>query len=184
MGNRFALALRAALLASIAAFAASAAGAQTGATNAAAVDEPDRAPARMGSENGVIIVTASRRGETFIEAPVQILTVPSNRLEKQAINSDTLARFVRTLITGEATSRPQDGIVSSGGLSRVDAMQCAAQAVSSHVDGMATSTRKLVDGSARIPPINSNSRYSLWGGGLVLAFKNLPAQTVRKIPSL
>lgn len=92
---------------------------------------------RSQAASDVIIVTARRREETNISVPVNIQAVSGEMLQSQGINSvDSLARVVPTLITSEATSSPQGGIVSIRGLSGVDANPFADQAVSFNVDGV------------------------------------------------
>lgn len=86
---------------------------------------------------GDIIVTARRREETSIAAPVAITAISGTQLEKRGIASiDALARAVPTLITSEATSSPQGGIVAIRGLSGVDANPFGDQAVSFNIDGV------------------------------------------------
>ncbi|RYD67402.1 MAG: TonB-dependent receptor [Sphingomonadales bacterium] len=86
---------------------------------------------------GDIIVTARRRDETSIATPVAITAVSGAELERRNINTvDTLARVVPTLITSEATSSPQGGIVAIRGLSGVDGNPFGDQAVAFNIDGV------------------------------------------------
>ncbi|WP_417595914.1 TonB-dependent receptor [Parasphingorhabdus sp.] len=104
-----------------------------GATNAT--------PGAMGADEAPlvdeIIVTARRREETSLSVPVAITAVSGAQLNDRGIsNVDALARSVPTLITSEATSSPQGGIVSLRGLSGVDANPFSDQAVSFNIDGV------------------------------------------------
>lgn len=84
-----------------------------------------------------IIVTARRRNETSIAAPVAITAVSGEQLQERGISTvDALARAVPNLITSEATSSPQGGIVAIRGLSGVDANPFGDQAVSFNIDGV------------------------------------------------
>ena len=86
---------------------------------------------------GDIIVTARRRDETSIATPVAIQAVSGAELERRNINTvDTLARIIPTLITSEATSSPQGGIVAIRGLSGVDGNPFGDQAVAFNIDGV------------------------------------------------
>ena len=86
---------------------------------------------------GDIIVTARRRNETSIAIPVAVTAVAGVELQRRGINNvDALARTVPTLITSEATSSPQGGIVAIRGLSGVDANPLGDQAVSFNIDGV------------------------------------------------
>ena len=88
-------------------------------------------------ETGDIIVTARRRDKTSIATPVSITAVTGIELARRNINTiDTLARLVPTLITSDATSSPQGGIVAIRGLSGVDGNPLADQAVAFNVDGV------------------------------------------------
>ena len=101
-------------------------------------------PAMAGTESsggvlapGDIIVTARRRNETSIAIPVAVTAVAGVELQRRGINNvDALARTVPTLITSEATSSPQGGIVAIRGLSGVDANPLGDQAVSFNIDGV------------------------------------------------
>lgn len=87
--------------------------------------------------SGDIIVTARRRNETSIAAPVAITAVSGEQLQVRGISTvDALARAVPTLITSEATSSPQGGIVAIRGLSGVDANPFGDQAVAFNIDGV------------------------------------------------
>lgn len=128
------LSLRAALLAGIAAAAAMPQGVLAQETPA-----PERQPSTPEAETsgGDIIVTARRREETSIATPVAITAVSGAQLQQRGIsNVDALARVVPTLITSEATSSPQGGIVAIRGLSGVDANPFGDQAVSFNIDGV------------------------------------------------
>lgn len=93
--------------------------------------------AEQATEDGDIIVTARRRDETSISVPVAITAIGGAELERRGINTvDALSRAVPTLITSEATSSPQGGIVAIRGLSGVDANPFGDQAVSFNVDGV------------------------------------------------
>ncbi|MFX7878612.1 TonB-dependent receptor plug domain-containing protein, partial [Acinetobacter baumannii] len=84
-----------------------------------------------------IIVTARRREETSIAAPIALTALGGQELQRRNINTvDMLARAVPTLITSEATSSPQGGIVAIRGLSGVDANPFGDQAVSFNIDGV------------------------------------------------
>ncbi len=97
--------------------------------------------------DGDVIVTARRRDETSIAVPVAITAISGDQLTQRGIASvDALARAVPTLITSEATSSPQGGIVAIRGLSGVDANPFGDQAVSFNIDGVAvarSSVRRL-----------------------------------------
>lgn len=113
------LSLRASLLAGITATVALP---QAGFAYQAAA--PQNAPVTPVTEttSGDIIVTARHHEETSIATPVAITAVSGAQLQQRGItNVDALARVVPTLITSEATSSPQGGIVSIRGLSGVDA---------------------------------------------------------------
>ena len=130
--------LRHLLLASagVCALSALPANAQTETDNA---QEPPAAEAEQGQTavTGEIIVTARRREETSLDAPVAITAVSGEQLQDRGIsNIDQLARAVPTLVTSEATSSPQGGIVSLRGLSGVDANPFGDQAVSFNIDGV------------------------------------------------
>lgn len=87
--------------------------------------------------DGELVVTARRRDETSLAVPVAVTAVSGASLQRQAINTvDSLARIVPTLITSEATSSPQGGIVAIRGLSGVDANPFGDQAVSFNIDGV------------------------------------------------
>jgi len=89
------------------------------------------------SESGEIVVTARRRQETALEAPVAITAIGGEQLLERGISTvDALARAVPTLITSEATSSPQGGIVAIRGLSGVDANPFGDQAVSFNINGV------------------------------------------------
>lgn len=125
---------RIALMASVGAIALTAA-------PATAQDEGQPAPASVAPEaasaEGEILVTARRREETTLDAPVAITAVSGEQLQARGIsNVDQLARAVPTLVTSEATSSPQGGIVSLRGLSGVDANPFGDQAVSFNIDGV------------------------------------------------
>lgn len=91
----------------------------------------------VASSDGDIIVTARRREETSISAPVAITAVSGAQLQVRGIATvDALSRVVPTLITSEATSSPQGGIVAIRGLSGVDANPFSDQAVSFNIDGV------------------------------------------------
>jgi len=97
---------------------------------------PDPA-AENADASGDILVTARRREETSIATPVAITAVSGEQLQQRGIsNVDALARAVPTLITSEATSSPQGGIVAIRGLSGVDANPFGDQAVSFNIDGV------------------------------------------------
>lgn len=104
-------------------------------------------PEATAASDGDIIVTARRREETSISAPVAITAISGEQLAQRGISSvDALARAVPTLITSEATSSPQGGIVAIRGLSGVDANPFGDQAVSFNIDGVAvarSSVRRL-----------------------------------------
>ena len=86
---------------------------------------------------GEIVVTARRREEALIDVPVAVTAVTGAQLEQRGIsNVDALARSVPSLVTSEATSSPQGGIVSLRGLSGVDANPFSDQAVSFNIDGV------------------------------------------------
>lgn len=90
-----------------------------------------------GANGGEILVTARRRDETTIAVPVAVVAIGGAELERRAINTiDSLARAVPSLITSEATSSPQGGIVAIRGLSGVDANPFGDQAVSFNIDGV------------------------------------------------
>lgn len=137
--------IRAAMLATVGAsiLAAGAAEAQL-ATPVGTTTEPDNAPttavqesAARAGEGGDIVVTARRREETSLSAPIAITAVSGETLQARGINTvDALARAVPTLITSEATSSPQGGIVAIRGLSGVDANPFSDQAVSFNIDGV------------------------------------------------
>jgi iron complex outermembrane receptor protein len=118
---------------------------------AAAQDTPSRPTAadeeQAKAAGGDIIVTARRRDETSIAVPVAITAVSGEQLAQRGIASvDALARAVPTLITSEATSSPQGGIVAIRGLSGVDANPFGDQAVSFNIDGVGvarSSVRRL-----------------------------------------
>lgn len=113
------LSLRAALLAGITATVALP---QAGFAQQAAAPQNDPVTPVTETTSGDIIVTARRREETSIATPVAITAVSGAQLQQRGIsNVDALARVVPTLITSEATSSPQGGIVSIRGLSGVDA---------------------------------------------------------------
>lgn len=94
-------------------------------------------PADASVAEGEIIVTARRREETSIAAPIALTAIGGEELQRRNINTvDMLARAVPTLITSEATSSPQGGIVAIRGLSGVDANPFGDQAVSFNIDGV------------------------------------------------
>ena len=102
-----------------------------------AVAEQAEAAEQPAATGGEIIVTARRRDETSLEVPVAIIAIGGAELERRAIsNVDALSRAVPSLITSEATSSPQGGIVAIRGLSGVDANPFGDQAVSFNVDGV------------------------------------------------
>ena len=128
------LSLRAALLAGITATVALP---QAGSAQQAAAPQNDPVTPVTETTSGDIIVTARRREETSIATPVAITAVSGAQLQQRGIsNVDALARVVPTLITSEATSSPQGGIVSIRGLSGVDANPFGDQAVSFNIDGV------------------------------------------------
>lgn len=95
------------------------------------------AQASAANADGDIVVTARRREETSISTPVAISAVSGAQLQQRGISTvDALARAVPTLITSEATSSPQGGIVAIRGLSGVDANPFGDQAVSFNIDGV------------------------------------------------
>ena len=97
------------------------------ASESAAADNP----------SGDIIVSARRRDETSIAVPVAVSAIGGPELQRRGIsNIDALARTIPTLITSEATSSPQGGIVAIRGLSGVDANPLGDQAVSFNIDGV------------------------------------------------
>lgn len=104
-------------------------------------DAPPRAEAAdepaAEATTGEVIVTARRRNETSIATPVAITAVSGAELERRNIATiDSLARVVPTLVTSEATSSPQGGIVALRGLSGVDGNPFGDQAVSFNIDGV------------------------------------------------
>ena len=106
---------------------------------AAATPEPAVAAAEAdaAADTGDIIVTARRRSETSIATPVAIAAIGGAELQRRGINNvDALARAIPTLITSEATSSVQGGIVAIRGLSGVDANAFSDQAVSFNIDGV------------------------------------------------
>ncbi|WP_299310166.1 TonB-dependent receptor [uncultured Croceicoccus sp.] len=124
------------LLSSAGCFALTALPAAAQVSESEAVD-PEAEVGRSNGSSNAIIVTARRREETSINAPVQIQAISGDQLQARGINSvDSLAQAVPTLITSEATSSPQGGIVAIRGLSGVDANPFADQAVSFNIDGV------------------------------------------------
>lgn len=105
---------------------------------AMAQEAPPSARSEAGEAPGSdIIVTARRRNETSIATPVAITAIGGAELQQRGIsNVDALARTVPTLITSEATSSSQGGIVAIRGLSGVDANPFGDQAVSFNIDGV------------------------------------------------
>lgn len=133
-------AMRAALLVSTAFLVPAMASAQNDSGGALADDPEVKSGAELvseGSDDELIIVTARRREETFIQAPVQIQALSGDQLSDRGIsNVDSLSRAIPTLVTSEATSSPQGGIVALRGLSGVDANPFSDQAVSFNIDGV------------------------------------------------
>ena len=104
------------------------------AAEAATSKQADADPVDASSD---IIVTARRRNETSIATPVAITAITGTDLQRRGISTvDSLARTIPTLITSEATSSPQGGIVAIRGLSGVDSNAFADQAVSFNIDGV------------------------------------------------
>lgn len=84
-----------------------------------------------------IVVTARKREETSISAPVNVTGVSGNELQRRAIvNVDAVARLVPGLIVGEGGGTVQGGIVAIRGLSGADSNPLNDQAVSFNIDGV------------------------------------------------
>lgn len=90
------------------------------------------------SDSGAdIIVTARKREETLIEAPVAITAVTGAQLERLGINNlDTVARLVPQLLVGEGGGTVQGGNIVLRGIAGADANPFADQAVSFNIDGV------------------------------------------------
>lgn len=95
----------------------------------------DTAQAAIGS--GDIVVTARRRAETSLSAPVTITGMSQQVLETRGIrNLDGFARTVPGLIIAEASGATQGGALSLRGISASDSNPFGDQAVAFNVDGV------------------------------------------------
>lgn len=84
-----------------------------------------------------ILVTARKRDETLISAPVAVTAVTGTTLERRGINNmDGLARLVPQLVVGEGGGTVQGGIIALRGIAGAEANPFADQAVSFVIDGV------------------------------------------------
>ncbi|MBZ9650272.1 TonB-dependent receptor [Sphingobium sp. 3R8] len=87
--------------------------------------------------DGDIIVTARKREETSLEAPVVLSAVGAQEMERRGINGlDAIARAVPQLLSGEGGGTIQGGIIALRGISSPETNPFADQAVSFNVDGV------------------------------------------------
>jgi iron complex outermembrane receptor protein len=92
-------------------------------------------PAEASSTEDVITITARKRVETLIDAPVTVTAVGATELKLRGIsNVDSLARIVPGLISGEGGGA--GGIVTIRGISGADNNPFGDQAVSFNIDGV------------------------------------------------
>ena len=111
--------------------------AATGATYAATEPAPPgESTAPAPSALSEIVVTARKREETLISAPVVESIIGANELTKWAVNSlDGIARIVPQLIIAPVGSSVQGGIVTIRGISGPEQNPFGDQAVAFNIDG-------------------------------------------------
>lgn len=90
-----------------------------------------------GAEYGDIIVTARRRDETSMTAPVTLTAVGREELERQGSASlDNLTRLAPQVMIAEAAGGVQGGTVSIRGIATGDGNLFADQSVTFNIDGV------------------------------------------------
>ena len=96
-----------------------------------------------------IVITARKRDETSLSAPVVVTAVGAKQLERLAVtNLDGVARLVPQLMIGAHGGAVQGGIVSMRGIAGPSDNPFGDQAVSFNVDGVAigkSSVRRMAD---------------------------------------
>lgn len=110
-----------------------------GGTSAFAQEAPEaQAQSDAQSASGdAIVVTARRREETLISAPVVVSAVNARAIEARGIvNLDGIARIVPQLIIGPQAGSVQGGNISIRGIAGPDSNPFGDQAVSFDIDGI------------------------------------------------
>lgn len=119
-----------------------------------------------------IVVTARRREETLIGAPVAVSVVGGAELERRAIHSmDNLVQSVPQLVISEVGANPQGGIVLIRGIGVGEANPFADQAVSFNVDGLQVSRANI----RRVAEVDMAQIEVLKGPQALYFGKNSPA---------
>ena len=119
-----------------------------------------------------IVITARRREETLISAPVAVSVVGSGELQRRAIiGVDNLVQSVPQLVISEVGANPQGGIVLIRGIGVGEANPFADQAVSFNVDGLQVSRANI----RRVAEVDMAQIEVLKGPQALYFGKNSPA---------
>jgi len=119
-----------------------------------------------------IVVTARRREETLIGAPVAVSVVGAADLQRRAIvGMDNLVQSVPQLLISEVGANPQGGIVLIRGIGVGEANPFADQAVSFNVDGLQVSRANI----RRVAEVDMAQVEVLKGPQALYFGKNSPA---------
>lgn len=125
--------------------------------------------------DGDIVVTARRREESLIAAPVAVTALSGAELERKAlVRLDNLVHSVPQLMISEAGSTPQGGIVLIRGIGVGESNPFADQAVSFNVDGVQVSRANI----RRIAEVDMAQIEVLKGPQALFFGKNSPAGVI------